>query len=490
VRWGLGDVTPVLYNLRNLTRTLAAGKDVYIVEGEADVVALRKAGVRATCNPGGAGKWRPEYSAVFADSSSRVIVVMDWDPAGQAHALAVADSLAAVGVNVEFRRARTGKDTRDHLSAGHQVAELVHVAHEELRALAARAADADREQRISQLVEGLREREEAQRRYYVQREAGRLAEPPRTTLAEMLEVPREPRPQLIAGLHGQGHNSGLTAQFKTGKTTLYANLLGSLADGYPFLGRFPVEPLSGNVALFNYEMDSDELLDWLEALDIGDPGRVFVYNLRGSRLSLANDIHAELIRDWLKEHSIEAWLLDPRRRAMRGFGEENNNDHVDAFTDTLDRIKAEAGVPNCFVTAHTGRVKHELGEEHARGATSWDDWQDNRWILTRDAEGNRFFRAEGRLATVDEFALSYDSITRAVTATEQSRSGLAVQKVLSAVETYVRQNPGCSQRNVQDDVTGKKEVLVRALGELAKQDRIRIDKTNQGHRHYPGGGES
>ena len=45
-------------------RLIAAVQDsrtVYIVEGEKDVQAVERAGGVATCNPGGAGKWRAEY---------------------------------------------------------------------------------------------------------------------------------------------------------------------------------------------------------------------------------------------------------------------------------------------------------------------------------------------------------------------------------------------------------------------------------------------
>ena len=36
---------------------------MYIPEGEKDVLSLVRLGLVATCNPGGAGKWRDEYSA-------------------------------------------------------------------------------------------------------------------------------------------------------------------------------------------------------------------------------------------------------------------------------------------------------------------------------------------------------------------------------------------------------------------------------------------
>ena len=54
---------------------------IYICEGEKDVEALERAGCAATCNAGGAGKWRPEYSEALAGAN--VIIVADRDEPGR-----------------------------------------------------------------------------------------------------------------------------------------------------------------------------------------------------------------------------------------------------------------------------------------------------------------------------------------------------------------------------------------------------------------------
>ena len=59
--WGLGEVRPVLYCLPKVIEAVASKKPIYVAEGEKDVEALVAAGACATCNPMGAGKWRPEY---------------------------------------------------------------------------------------------------------------------------------------------------------------------------------------------------------------------------------------------------------------------------------------------------------------------------------------------------------------------------------------------------------------------------------------------
>jgi hypothetical protein len=83
---GIGKVRRVLYRLPTLTTAIAAGRRIWIVEGEKDVHALEAVGEVATCNPGGAGKWRAEYAEPFR--GAMVTIIADRDPAGRAHALA------------------------------------------------------------------------------------------------------------------------------------------------------------------------------------------------------------------------------------------------------------------------------------------------------------------------------------------------------------------------------------------------------------------
>jgi hypothetical protein len=111
--WRLGDTRRVLYRLPRLIEAVGAGQTIWITEGEKDVHALERAGCIATCNPGGAGKWRPEYNAVFRDAD--VTIVADRDDPGRAHARQVAAALADVARYVRTVEAADGKDAADHL---------------------------------------------------------------------------------------------------------------------------------------------------------------------------------------------------------------------------------------------------------------------------------------------------------------------------------------------------------------------------------------
>jgi hypothetical protein len=120
--WNLSGVRRVLYQLPKVTAAVAAGQAVWIAEGEKDVLALEAAGVTATCNPMGAGKWRDEYAGPLAGAD--VVIVADRDDAGRAHAAAVARSLAGKAASVRVVEAAEGKDAADHLAAGHGLDEF------------------------------------------------------------------------------------------------------------------------------------------------------------------------------------------------------------------------------------------------------------------------------------------------------------------------------------------------------------------------------
>jgi 5S rRNA maturation endonuclease (ribonuclease M5) len=113
--WSLDGVRRVPYRLPELVRAIREDQPVYVVEGEKDVHAIERAGGVATTNPGGAGKWRSEFSAYFTGAT--VIVVADKDEAGRKHAQHVKASLGQVA-SVLVVEPKSGKDAADHLAAG------------------------------------------------------------------------------------------------------------------------------------------------------------------------------------------------------------------------------------------------------------------------------------------------------------------------------------------------------------------------------------
>jgi len=110
-------VRRVPYRLPRVLDAVATGETVLIVEGEKDVEAVERAGEVATCNPGGAGKWRDEYNAFL--HGARVMVVADDDEPGHRHAADVARRLEPVAASVTVWLPATGaKDLAQHLGMG------------------------------------------------------------------------------------------------------------------------------------------------------------------------------------------------------------------------------------------------------------------------------------------------------------------------------------------------------------------------------------
>lgn len=123
-RWNLDGTRRVLYRLPDLIRAVSEGRVVYICEGEKDVNALVAKGLPATCNSGGAGKFRPEYATYFANAHA--IIIADKDDPGRAHARHVRDLLENTAESITIVEAADGsKDAHDHIHAGHGLEDFI-----------------------------------------------------------------------------------------------------------------------------------------------------------------------------------------------------------------------------------------------------------------------------------------------------------------------------------------------------------------------------
>jgi hypothetical protein len=93
------DGVPVVpYRLPRLLETVAAGRPVLVVEGEAKADLLWSWDVAATCCVGGAKKWKPEFSEFLRGAD--VFLLPDNDNAGWEHAHKVGASLSATARSI------------------------------------------------------------------------------------------------------------------------------------------------------------------------------------------------------------------------------------------------------------------------------------------------------------------------------------------------------------------------------------------------------
>lgn len=116
-QWNLRGVQRVLYHLPRVIRAVNQGEEVWITEGEKDADAVADHGVVATTNPGGAGKWRDEYTRYLTDAS--VTIWADADEPGRIHARSVREALLPVAGQVRIVESEHGhKDAAAHFAAG------------------------------------------------------------------------------------------------------------------------------------------------------------------------------------------------------------------------------------------------------------------------------------------------------------------------------------------------------------------------------------
>lgn len=96
--WSVKGVTQVPYRLPQMLATPDAM--VFLPEGEKDVDNLFDVGLIASCNAGGAGKWRDELTPHFA--GRHVVLLQDNDEAGRDHARKVASKLLGIAASVRI----------------------------------------------------------------------------------------------------------------------------------------------------------------------------------------------------------------------------------------------------------------------------------------------------------------------------------------------------------------------------------------------------
>ncbi|WP_418058473.1 AAA family ATPase [Pimelobacter simplex] len=315
-------------------------------------------------------------------------------------------------------------------------------------------------------------------------------------LDDLLRKKRQKLAYTIDRLHPAGSNSLIAAQYKVGKTTLMVNLLKAYADAEPFLGDFKVEPGGGRIALFNYELTEDMLLDdYLIPLGIENPDRVAVVNLRGRNFDLRSPAAFKWAAKWLRKNGCDALILDPFGAAARLNNENDNSEARNWLLGVLDPLKEEAGVRDLWMPAHTGRGEAEEGNEHVRGASAVDDWADVRWNYAKaqipgkhGPVWRRFLSANGRGVDVAERELAFDPEDHWLYVTEQRSRAKARSEVgARTVQAIVEATPDLNATALWDALPMGNRAKGSAVKEAVRLRLIHvIDGPNRSKLHRPG----
>jgi AAA domain len=305
------------------------------------------------------------------------------------------------------------------------------------------------------------------------------------TLGEILARPPLPKAR-IEDLVPWEAGTLIVGQRKVGKTTFNGNLCRSLIKGGPFLGRFQVQPLVGNVAILNFEMPAQTLASWYSVMQI-PYDRLHIMNLRGRTNPLGTEEERAKLAQWFRDRDIEAVIFDPFGRAYTGKS-QNDPGEVGAWLADLDRLTRGAGVKDIFLPAHAG-----WDGERTRGASALEDWADSIITLTSD-NGDRYVRAIGRDVDLEEDQIRfhknerYLELARTGTrkATAEKRHNDALRVVIIAIVT---DKPGINGSEIaaelkDNGVPHQRDEHRPILNALVSEGKFTIEPGPRGAKKY------
>ena len=123
--YGLKGITPLPYNLNSLSLDIDL---VFICEGEKDCDRLKKMGLVASCNSGGAGNWQSCINKYF--EGKEIIILPDNDEPGEKHAKLVSENLQGIAKSIKILNlpVKEKGDVSDWINAGGTSGELIKLA--------------------------------------------------------------------------------------------------------------------------------------------------------------------------------------------------------------------------------------------------------------------------------------------------------------------------------------------------------------------------
>lgn len=350
----------------------------------------------------------------------------------------------------------------------------------------ARHSKANEEMETEEEARRLRIRRKAAAR--VDAEARPPAEMPElVSLTSFLEEPDEEVRYRVDGLWPTDGRVMLAAQYKAGKTTLVNNLIRSLADGDPFLGAYETER-ADRVILLDNELSPNMVRLWLREQGVRKTDAVDVISLRG-KLSSFNILDPEVRTKWVRHLGpADVLILDCLRPVLDAIGLSEATE-AGRFLVAFDELAREAGIRELVLVHHMGH-----SNERSRGDSRLLDWPDALWKLVREGEDDdeggstatpaRFFSSLGRDVNQPERRLAFNPETRHLTINGPGRRFARASDLEESVKDWVRQHPGCSQNNIEENVDGKTGYKRTAIKNLVQRAELRRENKGNGFAHY------
>jgi hypothetical protein len=350
-KWKQGNAD-LLYRLPDV---LATDGTVHVVEGEKDADRLHALGATATCNPGGAGKWRTKHAEWLRGRP--VIILGDNDAPGLAHAAAVAQSLKGVAGAVKIvalPELPEKGDISDWLDAGHTVYELLQLEEQTPEFDSSAYKDGARTNQFLRFK----------------------------TAREIADETPETPDAIAPGIVIRGAITELTGKIKTaGKTTFLGALVHEVIGGKEFLGR----QTRKTRVVWLTEQPPSSFREALRRADLLDSDDVFVLSYGDTIGTQWPDVVRVAVQQ-AKQVGADLLIVDTLPQFVRLIGDSENGSGF--ALESVAPLQEAAGRDNLaiIVVRHDRKSGGDVGDS-GRGSSAFGGAADIVLQLRRE-DGN------------------------------------------------------------------------------------------------------
>lgn len=442
--WNLNGTRRVLYNLP----TLKSSDSVLICEGEKDCECARRLGLIATCNPGGAGKWRPEYSEPLR--RKQVAIIPDRDEPGRKHARDVARSLLGLAESVKIIELPTGKDLSEWAAPGGPGTR------EQLLALIRTIANLT----ASEVASWSDSPAQPGRGF-------RLA-----SLGDLMREPDEPVSWLVEGLLPAGGLSLLAAKPKVGKSTLARCLALAVARGEIFLQR---NVSQGPVIYLALEEKRSEIKKHFAELGADGTEPIDIHCAAAPQDALA------ALQDEIRRRRPALVIIDPILRMTR-LRDANDYAEVSNAMEPLMALAREY-TAHLLMVYHLGKGERAEASDAILGSTAFFAAVDTALIMKR-LEQYRTVQSRQRYGDdLSETVLNFEPERRAVSLGPE-RSEAEIERTSEAILDFLRlASEPKTEPDIDAAIEGRNAVKRAALRQLVTAGKI--NRQGSGRRGSP-----
>jgi putative DNA primase/helicase len=431
--WNLSGVVRVLYRLPDVI----SADQLLVVEGEKDVETAVSLGITATCSPGGAGKWREEYSEHLR--GKQITIIADADEPGRKHAHQTAESLLGKAASVRVLEVPGAKDLSEWVDRGGTRETL-----EELIAVAP-------EWKPQVKSEG------------VQNEF-RLV-----PLGELLDKPQTETEWVWSQRLAVGTVSMVVAKPKVGKSTLARNLALAISRGDTFLG-FPTR--RGTVVYLALEERQEDIAADFRALGATADDEILIH---------ADSVPTDGMLAALKlvqQHKPVLLVVDPLFRLVRIRDEKAYAETYAALGPLID-LARETGT-HVLLVHHSGKSAKADAIDSPLGSTALSGLASTLIVLRR-AESHRLVQTVQRLGRdLQETILNFDAATHQLSLGGAKMDADQADAELAILEFLQDAGEPQTQAQIRSGVGGQTQGTRSALTALAN-----TGKTGEGTRGKP-----